>query len=294
MGLIPVKFTQQAEVFNCMLILNKKTDKIPAGAVYIDRGSHLGNPYAIGESGNREEVLKSYELYLNKEINQKNPIILLKLRQLTEQSQLVCYCRPVPCHGQIIERIWKERIKQMQHQRSLSYAGIGSRDTPPEVLAIMTKLAKRLDELGFILRSGGAMGTDSAFEDGAENKEIFLPWPGFNNRNSEYDSPSSEAFRVAEMIHDGWQYLKPGAQKLMARNSHQILGADMRSPADFVVCWTPDSVEKSHQHGRSTGGTGQAIDLADRFGIPVFNLAKGGATIERIREWVQHNPAYKN
>ena len=113
MGLIPVKFTQRAEVFNCMQILNKKTDKIPAGAVYIGRGSHLGNPYAIGESGNREEVLKSYELYLNKEINQKNPIILLKLRQLTEQSQLVSYCRPAPCHGQSIEQIWKERIKQM-------------------------------------------------------------------------------------------------------------------------------------------------------------------------------------
>ena len=277
-----------------MQILNKKTDNIPTDAIYIGRGSHLGNPFAIGESGNRDEVLKAYELYLSKEIDQKNPIILLKLRELTEQSILVCYCRPAPCHGEIIERVWQKRIKSMQHQRSPSYAGIGSRDTPPEVQAIMTKLAARLDELGFVLRSGGANGADSAFETGAGNKEIFLPWTGFNNRNSEYDSPSSEAFRVAEMIHDGWQYLKPGAQKLMARNSHQILGADMRSPTDFVVCWTPDSAEKSHQRGRATGGTGQAIDLADRFGIPVFNLAKGGTTIDRIKDWVQSNPKYQN
>ena len=38
-----------------MEILNKKTDKIPADAIYVGRGSHLGNTYAIGESGGREE-----------------------------------------------------------------------------------------------------------------------------------------------------------------------------------------------------------------------------------------------
>lgn len=277
-----------------MEIFNKKIDSIPSDAIYIGRGSHLGNPYAIGESGDRQQVLKAYELYLNKEVDQKNPITLLKLRELSEQSKLVCYCRPAPCHGEIIERLWRDRIKPMQHQRSIYYAGIGSRNTPPDVLAIMTKLARRLDELGFVLRSGGAEGADSAFEDGAKNKQIFLPWEGFNGCQSEFTQSSSEAFSVAEVVHDGWQYLKPGAQKLMARNSHQILGADMRSACDFVVCWTADGAEKSSQRGRGTGGTGQAIDLADRFGIPVFNLAKGGDTIERIKKWVQSNPVYNN
>lgn len=229
-----------------MKILNKKTDNIPAGAVYIGRGSHLGNPYAVGQAGNREDVLKAYDLYLNQEVDRGNPIILLKLRELSEQSKLVCYCRPAPCHGEIIERVWRERIKPMQHQRSIHYAGIGSRNTPSNVLSIMTKLARRLDELGFVLRSGGADGADSVFEDGSKNKQIFLPWEGFNGRESEFTSPSSEAFRVAEIVHDGWRYLKPGAQKLMARNCHQILGADMRSPADFVICWTPDGAEKSN------------------------------------------------
>jgi hypothetical protein len=78
-------------------------------------------------------------------------------------------------------------------------------------MAIMTKLARRLDELGFVLRSGGADGADSAFEDGAKNKQVFLPWEGFNGRESEFTSPLSEAFRVAEIVHDGWLYLKPGA-----------------------------------------------------------------------------------
>ena len=48
-----------------------------------------------------------------------------------------------------------------------SYAGIGSRKTPPHVLAAMTQIAEALAERGYILRSGGAGGADSAFEKGA-------------------------------------------------------------------------------------------------------------------------------
>lgn len=56
------------------------------------------------------------------------------------------------------------------------YTGIGSRETPPEIQEIMTNYARKLDKLGFILRSGGAMGADTAFEKGSTNKEIYLPW----------------------------------------------------------------------------------------------------------------------
>lgn len=50
----------------------------------------------------------------------------------------------------------------------------------------------------------------------------------------------------------------------MARNSYQILGPDLRTPADFVVCWTPDGSETEDQRTPLTGRTGQAIALADR------------------------------
>ena len=63
------------------------------------------------------------------------------------------------------------------------YTGIGSRETPSHILELMTKIAKYLDSLGFILRSGGAPGADTAFANGAVNKQIFIPWKNFNGIN---------------------------------------------------------------------------------------------------------------
>lgn len=63
----------------------------------------------------------------------------------------------------------------------------------------------------------------------------------------------------------------------MARNGHQVLGATLDQPVSFVLCWTPDGAESEAQRTRDTGGTGQAIALASRHGIPVFNLANRGA-----------------
>jgi hypothetical protein len=76
-------------------------------------------------------------------------------------------------------------------------------------------------------------------------------------------------------------------KSLMARNSHQVLGADLRSPVDFVVCWTPDSCESETTRAPITGGTGQAIALADRWGIPVVNLAHGKAAMGRLAGLVE-------
>jgi hypothetical protein len=92
----------------------------------------------------------------------------------------------------------------------LFYAGIGSRQTPPDILAQMTRYAKRLQELGWVLRSGGAHGADTAFEHGAgDMKEIFLPWPNFNTpgkprpvtQTVHASSPSQDAMRMAAKVH---------------------------------------------------------------------------------------------
>jgi hypothetical protein len=61
------------------------------------------------------------------------------------------------------------------------YTGTGSRESPNNVLAIMTDIAKFLSETGYTLRSGGAPGADFCFElgvSGRAKKEIYLPWKG--------------------------------------------------------------------------------------------------------------------
>lgn len=147
------------------------------------------------------------------------------------------------------------------------YAGVGSRETPDDVGQVMTNVARRLEWEGYILRSGGATGADTFFEQGVsrpENKEIFIPNKGFNGSDSELFGVSPEALELAASIHPAWERCKPFARQLHARNCYQILGKDLRTPADFVLCWT--------QYGKVVGGTATAIRLAQRHGVPVFNF----------------------
>lgn len=149
----------------------------------------------------------------------------------------------------------------------LYYAGVGSRQTPPAMMDFMTRIAQRLDANGYTLRSGGANGADTAFERGAQSKVIYLPWPYFNGNDSVRFGATKAAYEIAEEFHPAWDRLSDAARKLMARNTHQVLGDDVldsRQYSRFVLCWTP--------HGSGSGGTGQAIRIAKAYQIPVFDL----------------------
>lgn len=144
------------------------------------------------------------------------------------------------------------------------YTGIGSRKTPEYILKVMTEYARKLDISGYTLRSGGAKGADTAFSNGSTNKQIFLPWKGFNNLESEYTSASDKAFEIASKVHPAWNRCSRGAKLLHARNIHQVLGPNLKENSDFVICWT--------EGGKDIGGTATAIKLAKHLGIKVYNL----------------------
>ncbi|MGC9217549.1 DUF4326 domain-containing protein [Acidithiobacillus sp.] len=275
-------------------ILNTKTDDCHHAA-YIARPSPLGNPYAIGPDGDRDAVIERYRGWLAARINERDPVVCTAILGIQPEQPLSCHCAPARCHGEVIAEALEGGVQERLRDRAkktLRYAGIGSRSTPEPVLQIMRKVAHRLSELGYTLLSGGADGADVAFEDGCfSKKEIYLPWPGFRHLQGRHciTLPSSEARRVAEVIHPAWKRLDDSAQALMARNSHQVLGADLRSPVDFVVCWTLDGCEVESARSRATGGTGQAIALADRWGVPVVNLAGGKASMKRLANLVDGN-----
>ena len=155
------------------------------------------------------------------------------------------------------------------------YAGIGSRETPVEIKSKIKKIVEYLNSKGYTLRSGGANGADSFFEEYADKKEIFLPWYGFNGNQSKLADPTSESFKIAEKYHPNWKKLSLGAKKLMARNCHQVLGEDLKTPVQFVICWTKD--------GKATGGTGQALRIAEDLKIPIYNLYNDD-TLDKILE----------
>jgi hypothetical protein len=67
--------------------------------VYIGRGSPFGNPFKIGEDGDRKQVLDKYRVYFYKRLT--NPEFRDKVLSL-KGKVLGCYCKPLGCHGDVI------------------------------------------------------------------------------------------------------------------------------------------------------------------------------------------------
>jgi hypothetical protein len=161
------------------------------------------------------------------------------------------------------------------------YAGIGSRETPPTMGSIMTQLAAKMEKDGWILRSGGARGADTFFEDGVtenQHKQIFIHKENAHGRrhsvrcgvfNAQRYADYDEAVRIASEVHPRWARLNDSAQQLHARNVYQVLGPGL-APSTYsklLVCWGIPDI-----HGVPEGGTRTAWKIAEMYGIPRFNL----------------------
>jgi hypothetical protein len=152
--------------------------------------------------------------------------------------------------------------------------GIGSRKTPAPILTRMEQIAERAGlHLSYTLRSGAAPGADTAFErgwdtSGGGKKEIYLPWAYFEKHSSELyldNLPKLlDAWKITEMFHPKPSALTRGPRALIMRNAHQVLGRDLLTPSDLVLCW--------NDGGYVRGGTSQAMRIARHYRIPVINM----------------------
>ena len=202
------------------------------------------------------------------------------------------------------------------------YTLIGSRETPPEILTLMTKFAYKAALQGYTVRSGGAGGADTCAEEGvlqylkdynqyskvAEDlMEIYLPWKDFNSRNSNdygyytlpFMSNRFQAEDVAKEIHPKWKLeerikkgeveqpknwkpMSQGAKKLHTRNIYQVLGKDLATPSRFILCYG-ESEKKGSVIPK--GGTRSACVLGQQHNVEIFNLYLE-EHLERVKDWV--------
>lgn len=81
-------------------VYNKYHQNVPEGAVYIGRPSMYGNPFEIGRDGTREEVVETYRDYV-----ENNPELITLIQQNLREKDLVCFCAPKACHGDILLEI---------------------------------------------------------------------------------------------------------------------------------------------------------------------------------------------
>ena len=179
-----------------------------------------------------------------------------------------------------------------------TYAGIGSRATPERIQKTMEHIATELAQRGWTLRSGGAVGADSAFERGCDKstgpKEIFIPWDGYDNRDGtgRKRQASERGVIVPPNMLQAcqlsakhwppdsipWPKLKRGTQALMGRNACQVLGADLTQPCAVVLFWKPSNGQRS--------GTDQALRIARAHKVECVRIFEHTKTDELIA-WME-------
>ena len=71
----------------------------PRSAIDIDRGTPYGNPFIAGEHGTRAEVIERYKCEIVPDLDLE-PLI---------GKDLVCWCWPKPCHGDVLLEEIKKR-----------------------------------------------------------------------------------------------------------------------------------------------------------------------------------------
>lgn len=138
----------------------------------------------------------------------------------------------------------------------VSYAGIGSRETPPDILKLMSMFSRYAYTAGRFLVTGGAKGADSAFMFGVTDPNGMQVYRA--------EDATEEAISLASKYHPNWNACSDYAKKLHGRNMMILLGKDLKTPVNYIVCWTPG--------GNAVGGTGQAIRAAQMNNIPIHNL----------------------
>lgn len=88
--------------------------KLPPNAVYIGRSnakylissgapSRFANPFVIGRDGTRAEVIAKFEEKLR-----ATPELMADVKRSLRGKVLVCWCKPLACHGDVLARIADE------------------------------------------------------------------------------------------------------------------------------------------------------------------------------------------
>lgn len=77
--------------------------KPPKGAVYIGRPTRWGNPFKVGVDGDRQAVIEKYEKWVRDQ-----PDLIALIKKHLKGKDLVCFCAPKACHGDVLLKIANE------------------------------------------------------------------------------------------------------------------------------------------------------------------------------------------
>ena len=107
-------------------VVNKYKHKATPNDFYIGRGSPLGNPFthlsgqtkAEHKVATREEAIEKYVPWLEK-ARLNDVVVATTLDKVFEKAlagdvNLVCFCKPQACHGDVIKKLLDEWVQRSQ------------------------------------------------------------------------------------------------------------------------------------------------------------------------------------
>lgn len=93
---------KSAKVLNMRALGIFDVSHLDPSMVYIGRPSKWGNPFTIGKHGTREEVIELYCEWIRDQTE-----LLKDLPELWGKD-LVCWCAPAACHGDVLLSLLEE------------------------------------------------------------------------------------------------------------------------------------------------------------------------------------------
>lgn len=82
--------------------------RLPRGGIYVGRGTPLGNPFSKDEY---PDALERFRRWLHQKIKARDPVVCRALRNIDDESVLVCSCAPKPCHAYVIRSAWEYLVE---------------------------------------------------------------------------------------------------------------------------------------------------------------------------------------
>ena len=170
------------------------------------------------------------------------------------------------------------------------YVMLANRDIPAKGIEAMQSLAAELEKLDFTLRIRGVGEFEKVLEEAIKNKEMHLPWKGFDEKDSPFAWTPENAKLIAAHLFSGFSDQKPVFQSFMACIVKTMMGKNLVAPAMFAVIYSADGVERFEERGPETREAADLLAVANAQRIPVFNIAKQGWKQRLFEAYAMNKP----
>lgn len=112
-----------------IFVVHRERAKLPRGvkSLYIGRPSLLGNPYEIEATTGRMEAIRKFEDYFLDMMISSNPAYstvqatvanIAKWVDRGVDFYLTCWCKPAPCHGDVIKKYIEGHMPELLGRNS--------------------------------------------------------------------------------------------------------------------------------------------------------------------------------